>query len=116
MTLTTVANEWRRIPAGREVDLALFYLSPSSAWAAELPEETQQALANSPDFQYFPDYYHMANNPLVSVDWNRLWQWPPQNPIRPGLTSLNERQTNLLASLTGWAVLQAADEITSMFS
>jgi len=116
MTLTTVANDWRKIPAGRQVDVAVFYLSPSEAFEAALPQRTLHELEVGHSFTGFPHFLHQGQNPAVALDWGKLWQWPPGNPVKAGLTSLTSQQANLLAGLTGWAVLENGAAIRDMFS
>jgi len=116
MTLTTVANDWRKIPAGRQVDVAMFYLTPSEVFEAALPAATLREIREGHSFTGFPNYRKEGQNPLVSLDMSKLWQWPPGNPVRSGLTRLTEQQVNLLAGLSGWAVLENGAAIRDMFS
>lgn len=84
---TTVANPVYNIPAGQQVTVTWVYLEHAWDWEAALPSEVTDEL-NKPHRSEFPDFPHYPTTRL----------------------NLTHSQANLLADLTGWVVLNNAQE------
>lgn len=109
--LTTVANGYWGIAAGRQVTLLLFYLTSSPVWEAQLPFETQAELEKGRTtgeglYKSFPYYSALGENALGLSAVTGA----------PGLTALYPEQINLLASLTAWAVKENKDLVLDMYA
>jgi Lysophospholipase catalytic domain len=89
--LTTVANSWFGVPAGKQVTVVWMYLDVSNDWKKELKEDVRLLLDLDPDLHRFPNF---------STDD----------------TGLRARQINLLSNLTAWAVQQNSEVIAKLFS
>lgn len=89
--LTTVANEWFGIPAGRDVTMLWVYLGMSQSWRGELTDEVVKLKL---DFE------------LATQDF------PHYGTLR---TQRSAVQMNLLSNLTAWTVLQNQAAFTALF-
>jgi len=102
--LTTVSNDWWGIPAGLTSEVTFVYLGRLAGWESKLSSEmssllvppTPEAADLSIDvtdgpYKHFPHYFTMGGN-------------------------LNAQQSNVLADLTGWTILQNVDLFRSIFS
>lgn len=92
--LTTVANEWWGIEAGFETEVTFVYLSRLGAWEAALSPEMQAMVV--PTDGNPADY----SNTIDKGEFRHF----PHYTTSGGL--LSAQQTNLLADMTGWSVLQ----------
>lgn len=102
--LVTVDNPWWGIAAGFEVELTIAYLSRLGAWEASLsPEMQSMVVPNDGDAS---DY----SNTIDSGDFKHF----PHYITAGGL--LSPQQTNLLADMTGWSVLQNKELFERIFS
>jgi hypothetical protein len=89
--LTTVANDWFGIPAGREVTMLWVYLGMSQNWANAITDDwVSIKLDYEQIVEGFPHY-------------NTLW------------TERSPTQMNLLGNLTAWTVLQNEAAFTGLF-
>ena len=89
--LTTVANDWFGIPAGRDVTMLWVYLGMSQSWRGELTDEVVKLKL---DFE------------LATQDF------PHYGTLR---TQRSAVQMNLLSNLTAWTVLQNQAAFTALF-
>ena len=89
--LTTVANDWFGIPAGRDVTMLWVYLGMSHSWRGELTDEVVKLKL---DFE------------LATQDF------PHYGTLR---TQRSAVQMNLLSNLTAWTVLQNQAAFTALF-
>jgi len=93
-TLTTVENKRWSIPAGIVVNVTWVYLSRLTAWEAQLPKEVRKHV--TPTFD--PD------DPSKGAPEGPFHNFPPYQDV--SRLELSPEQTNLLADLTGWSVMQ----------
>ena len=89
--LTTVANPWFGVAAGRQITVLWVYLERVKAWYDQLPSAVQSILG---------PFNSMANN------------FPHYNTFS---TQLSPTQINLLANLTGWIVMNARNQFQACF-
>lgn len=89
--LTTVANDWFGIPAGREVTVLWVYLGMSETWYKQITDEWVK----------------------LKVDVELATQdFPHYGTLR---TERSPAQMNLLSNLTAWTVLQNSAAFTALF-
>jgi len=90
--LTTVANDWFGIPAGRSVTMLWMYLGMAQNWRSEIQDGWVKAnLDEEMLLHKFPHYSTLK-------------------------TELSPTQVNFLANLTAWTMLQNSDAVTALFS
>lgn len=90
-TLTTVANPWFGVPAGKTVTVLWVYLERVKTWYDELPAAVQSVLG---------PFNNMMNG------------FPHYGTFT---TELTPTQINLLANLTAWIVNNAQSQFQSLF-
>jgi len=90
--LTTVANDWFGIPAGRSVRMLWMYLGMAQTWRNEIQDGWVKAnLDEEMLLHKFPHYSTLK-------------------------TELSPIQVNFLANLTAWTMLENSDAVTALFS
>lgn len=97
-SLVVQKNDWWGLRGGTEVEVAFALLSPSTAFEAALPPETQSEIlrGDAGEFARFPNYRTVFQN--------------------SDLTSLSSPQVNLIAALSEFAVKENAEMIRELFS
>ena len=102
--LVTIENAWWGIPAGRKVQVTFVYLGRLSAWESKLSADMQSRViptdGNPSDL----------SNTIDSGDFKHY----PHYTTAGGL--LSPEQTNLLADMTGWSILQNKELFQSILS
>jgi len=89
--LTTVANDWFGIPAGRSVTMLWMYLGMAQSWRADMTERVRLSLDKEMLLHKFPHYSTLK-------------------------TELSPEQVNFLANLTAWTMLQNEEAVTALFT
>ena len=103
MNLITIENEWWGIPAGFEVDVTFVYMGRLNIWEKSLSVDMQTRIIptdGNPD--------DMSN----TID-NGEFKHYPHYQTAAGL--LTYAQSNLLADMSGWSVLQNKDLFLDIF-
>lgn len=94
MNLTTVENEWWGIPAGFQTEVTFVYLGRLSKWETKLSQDMQSKViptdGNPNDM----------SNTIDSGEYKHF----PHYVTAGGL--LTHQQTNLLADMSGWVILE----------
>mmetsp|Transcript_153968 Transcript_153968/g.473280 ORF Transcript_153968/g.473280 Transcript_153968/m.473280 type:complete len:216 (+) Transcript_153968:917-1564(+) len=93
------ANSWWGIQGGRTVEMIFSLLDEATAFEAQLPPDTRQAMRSGPagGFANFPCYKTMFNN-------------------LNDLTQLTARQITLLAAQTDWAIMQNRSAFETLYN
>ena len=104
MKLTTVKNDHFGIPAGQNVTLTTYYLGRAAKWEAQLSPEMHDLLVPSGD---------AAADPSNTVPKGPFKHFPHYATQGGGI---KHEKANALADLTGWSVLQYAEELREIFS
>ena len=102
--LTTIENEWWGVPGGLEVEVVFVYLGRLSSWEADLSQDMQSRVVPSNG-----DPSDMSN----TID-NGIFRHFPHYYTAGGL--LTHQQSNLLADLSGWNILQHKELFERIFS
>jgi hypothetical protein len=89
--LTTVANPWFNVQAGRSVTVFWVYLERVHAWYQQLSPEVQTILG---------PFDHMLNS------------FPHYSTLD---TELTPTEINLLANFTGWVIMSAQPAFMALF-
>jgi len=103
LNLTTVQNDWWGIPAGQTYEITFSYLGRLPQWEAQLNKEVYKLAVPSEN----------AQDLSVDVDSGPFKNFPHFNTKGGGIDA---SKANLLADLTGWSLLQHADEFRRILS
>ena len=101
--LTTIQNNFWGIPAGFEADITFCYLGRLSGWEKQLSSDLQSVLVPKEN----------ADDLSVDVSDGQFRNFPH---YATSGSLINHERANVLADLTGWAVLQNADLFRSILS
>jgi hypothetical protein len=103
VNLVTIENAWWGIPAGLNITLTVSYLGRLQAWESQLSNEMKTLLVPQEN----------ADDLSVDVDHGPYRNFPHYFTLGG---EINAERANALADLTGWAVLQHADDFRSILS
>lgn len=103
MNLTTVKNDWWGIPAGETFEITFSYLGRLPKWEAQLNKEVYKLAVPAEN----------AQDLSVDVSSGPFKNFP--HFITKG-GGIDNSKANLLADLTGWAVLQHEQEFRRILS
>jgi hypothetical protein len=103
--LELLPNPWWGIEGGRTVRIAWLYLERSSDFEAALPSDTRAQVERG-----------NSNRPAVAKGPLRDFpHYATANQNGPDLTQLTDTQARLLSDYTCWAVMQAREQLESLY-